>query len=58
MTTIGQGWVQYEDEKSGKPYYYNSSSKETSWENPNPTTTKQADEEDDPLPMPRVNRSW
>jgi len=51
MTSIGQGWLQYEDANSEKPYYYNTSTRESSWTNPL-SNKKQANE----LPPSRASK--
>jgi hypothetical protein len=54
MASIGQGWVQYEDPSTGKPYYFNSVRNVSSWENP--IASKK--ESSSSLPTPRAQRSW
>ena len=35
--TLPHGWLEYIDEASGRPYYYNVHTKVTTWYKPSPT---------------------
>lgn len=51
------GWVEAKDPKSGKTYYYNKTTKETSWKKPAELTAKKTDDDpDDPNNDPKFWR--